>query len=191
MVLRRSFACSFVTSTVLALGAAAAQPARPDLGTPVRGGSTAAAPAAPAGWPKACVADIQKAAAWFVRELDENEVQIESGPGWRAWRGTTVDSGEVLPVLWLKIEEIDPSSKQSGAVSGWIEVDGAPPGMQVHRLAEDTSVATLPDTHYAKSLGRWRIVRSLVDGTPKEQQIVIKALDKCATALLTQKKKRR
>lgn len=186
MVHRRSFTYAFVVSSVVALGAAAAQP-RPDLGTP--GARTSPAPAAPAGWPKACVADIQKAAQWFVRELDEASVQVESGPGWRAWRGTTVDTGEIVPVLWIKVEEIDPSSKQAGAWSGWIEVEGPPPGMQVHRLTEDTSSA-LPDTHFAKSIGRWRLERSLVDGTPKEQAVVAKAIDRCATALLNPPRKK-
>ena len=187
MVLLRSFA--LLTSMVLALGTAGAQP-RPDLGTPVTPARPGKPPAAPAGWPKACVADIQKAAQWFVRELDEGAVQVETGPGWRAWRGTTADAGEVLPVLWIKVEQIDPTSKQAGAVSGWIEVDGAPTGMQVGALTED-SAATLPDTHFARSLGLWRFERSLVDGTPKEQAVVAKAIDRCATALRTMKKPRR
>ena len=163
----------------VAAGVAAAGPKRGTVAT-----SSAA-------WPKACVADLLKAAQWFVRELDAGAVSVESGPGWRALRGTTIDEGQTLPVLWLKVEAIDPSSPSAGAVSGWIEVAGAPPGMQVGQLDEDAAAAVLPDTHWEKSLGRWRLVRSLLDGTPKEEALVARALDRCAAALQAPAKRRR
>jgi hypothetical protein len=160
---------------VAAGGVGAVGQPRPDLGSG----------AASASWPEVCVADVMKAARWFVRDLDAGTITVESGPGWRAWRGTTADEGHLLSVPWLKVEELPPSSRSSGAVSGWIEVAGAPPGMQVTALDEDTADAVLPDSHFARSIGRWRLTRSLVDGTPKEQAVVAKALDRCATALLT------
>jgi hypothetical protein len=174
-------------------GDVAAQP-RPDLGTPVAAASRASASASaskPVAWPAACGKDVLKAARWFVRDLDDGGITVEDGPGRRAWRGTTTDDGQLLPVLWLAIEAIDPSSSSSGAVSGWIEIEGAPPGMQVTQLDPDTKDATLPDSHWTRSLGRWRLVRSLVDGTPKEHAVVAKAFDRCAAALTAPRKKPR
>jgi hypothetical protein len=168
----RLLAAAVAASAIAAVtGLASAQP-RPDLGSP---SATA--------WPKPCDADVLKAARWFVRELDEGTVTPEQASGWRSWRGTTVDEGQLIPVLYLKLEAIDPSSRSYGAVSGWLEVDGAPDGMQVTQLDPDQAAATLPDRHFVRSLGRWRLVRALVDGTPKEQSVVVKALDRCAAAL--------
>lgn len=133
--------------------------------------------------PKACLGDVGKAAQWFVRQLDAGTVTVEVGPGWRAWRGTTVDDGQTVPVLWIKIEEIDPSSRSAGAVSGWIEVEGAPVGMALAANTADELPTALPDTHYQRSTGRHRLVRALMDGTPKEQALMLKALDKCAAEL--------
>ncbi len=133
--------------------------------------------------PGPCMKELGKAAQWFVRELDVGAVSVEGGAGWRAWRGTTRDEDRTLPVLWIRIEAIDPSSRSAGAVSGWIEVSGAPPGMSLAPGADDALSTVLPDTHYERSTGRWRIIRALVDGTPKEQAIVLKALDRCALEL--------
>ncbi|HVV85178.1 MAG TPA: hypothetical protein VHE35_19085 [Kofleriaceae bacterium] len=179
MVHLRSFVFALVM--LAGAGAAAAQP-RPDLGSPAPAGRTPVGPATSTVWPKPCVTDVLKAAQWFVRELDEGKITVEEGPGWRAYRGTTVDSGETLPVLWVKLEAIDPSSKSAGAVSGWIEVSGAPDGMAPGAMSDDQAAA-MPDSHYERSLGRWRLVRALVDGTPKEEALVVKALDQCAVAL--------
>lgn len=171
MVLTRLAALKVVTTATMAtlgLGGAAAQPrvgaAMPTL-------------------PKPCIGDVARAAQWFVRQLDAGTITVEVGPGWRAWRGTTRDEDQVVPVLWIKIEEIDPSSRSAGAVSGWIEVDGTPPGMALAPTTADELPTALPDTHYERSTGRWRLVRALVDGTPKEQAMVQKALDKCAVEL--------
>jgi hypothetical protein len=161
----------------------------------VLGGSMLLAGVCPAGaqpadkppvLPKACVSDVMRAARWFVRQLDAGAVAVESGPGWQAWRGTTADEDLVLPVLWIKIEQIPESSKSAGGVSGWIELDGAPPGMAVpsaRPLGDDELPVHLPESYFARATGSWRLSRALVDGTPKEQAMVIKALDKCAAAL--------
>ncbi len=169
----RSIVVALVAAALAAAGGrrAVAQP-RPDLG----------APGLP-GVPKACAKDVAKAAQWFVRELDGGAVTVERGAGWQAWRGTTIDEDHTVPVLWVRIEQIDPSSKSLGAVSGWIELEGAPPGMAVSNRTADELPTVLPETHWARSTGRWRLERALVDGTPKEQAIVLKALDKCAAAL--------
>lgn len=132
--------------------------------------------------PRSCASGIERAARWFVRELDAGAVSPVTGPGWRAWRGTTVDDGHVVPVLWVQIEDIPPDSRSAGAVSGWLEIDGPPPGMATEPVGADSPVV-LPETHFARSTGRHRLVRALVDGTPKEQAGVIKALDKCAALL--------
>ena len=182
MQLARLVLPALVTSA-LGVGAreAAAQPAaRADL------------PAPPLVVPRSCVSNIERAAQWFVRELDSGTVTSASGPGWRAWRGTTVDADQVVAVLWVRIEVIDPASPSAGAVSGWLEIDGAAPGMAVAPPAgADALPIALPDTHHARSLGRWRLVRSLVDGTPKEEAYVHKAIDKCAAALLKPPPRRR
>ena len=133
------------------------------------------------------MATLEKATQWFVRELPGGTITATRDAGWRGWRGTTIDAEHVVPVLWVRIEEIDPSSRSSGAVSGWLEIDRAPEGLAVPppRPADpEVAPVVLPDTHHARSIGRWRLVHSLVDGTPREEAYVVKALDRCAAALL-------
>ncbi len=191
MVQPRLIVLALLSSTTLAVGVevgvARAQP-RPDLGSSTTAGPASASTVVLS---KSCASGIQKAAQWFVRSLERRQVTGLGGVGWRAWRGTTVDDDQVLPVLWIKIEAIDPSSSSAGAVSGWIEVAGAPEGMQLAPLTDDAVAAAVPDTHWERSVGRYRITRALVDGTPKEQAMVLKALDKCAVELAKPPKKRR